>query len=130
MKGLLVSLAGKNAFDVFDLDPSSTVAELTAILRERTELASTEHRALLRDAWEELTLHPERRLLLALTAFPETREMLAPMPAVARVASITEAPLDLLDFIDPLNLEAALWPQAADEQELFAPPAPQPSKRL
>ena len=119
-----------NAFDVFDLDPSSTVAELTAILRERTELASTEQRALLRDAWEELTLHPERRLLLALTAFPETRELLTPMPAVARAASATEAPLDLLDFIDPLNLEAALSPPNADEKELFAPPSPSPLKRL
>ena len=122
-----------NAFDVFDLDPSSTALELTAILRERTELASTEQRALLRDAWEELTLHPERRLLLALTAFPETREMLTPMPAVARAASTTEAPLDLLDlldFIDPLNLEAALSPPNADEKELFAPPSPSPLKRL
>lgn len=119
-----------NAFDVFDLDPSSTVAQLTAILRERTELASTEQRAVLRDAWEELTLHPERRLLLALTAFPETRELLTPMPAVARAASTTEAPLDLLDFIDPLNLEGALSPPDASEQALFAPPSPSPLKRL
>jgi len=119
-----------NAFDVFDLDPSSSVADLTAMLRERTELASTEQRALLRDAWEELTLHPERRLLLALTAFPETRDVLTAMPAVARTASATDAPLDLLDFIDPLNPEASLSPPDADEIALFAPPSTQLSKRL
>ena len=117
-----------NPYDVFELDPSASVAELTAALRERTEHASVEEKAALRDAWEELTLHAEQRLKLALTAFPETREMLAPIPAPSRPQGAAEAPLDLLDFIDPHRLDARLAAPSADEEALAQAPTVFPAR--
>ncbi len=118
----------RNPYDSFELDPSASVAALTAELRERTERASTEEKAALREAWEELTLHAERRLYLALTAFPETRETLAPIPAPPRAQGAGEAPLDLLDFIDPLRLDARLTAPSPDEEALAQPPTVFPAR--
>ena len=118
-----------NPFDAFELDPASSVSSLTAALRERTEDATEHEKPLLREAWEALTLHPERRLVLALTAFPETREALAAMAAPSRLPAVPEAPLDLLDFIDPLRLDALISPPSADEEALTLPPSIFPARR-
>lgn len=123
-----MSRANANPYDALELDPSSSVASLTASLRERTEGASDAEKVVLREAWEELTLHAERRLWLALTAFPETRDAVSAVPAPTRPPSATEAPLDLLDFIDPLRLDAIIAAPTADEAALAEPPTVFPAR--
>lgn len=60
----------ENPFERFDLDPKEGSRGITERLRELAEEAGEAERAAIREAWEELTLHPLRRLRAALTAFP------------------------------------------------------------
>ena len=62
-----------NPFERFDIDPMQGPTAITERLRELTEEADEAQREELRAVWEELTLHPRRRLQIALQAFPETR---------------------------------------------------------
>ena len=63
-----------NPFERWDLDPLAGPQAITEALRERVEDATDEHeRAAIREDWEALTLHPRRRVELALLAHPETR---------------------------------------------------------
>lgn len=64
---------GGNLFDRWDLDPSSGPQAITEQLRERLEEADAPTSIELRRAWEELTMHPKRRIAEALGTFPETR---------------------------------------------------------
>ncbi|MGF1470058.1 MAG: hypothetical protein ACFCGT_28390 [Sandaracinaceae bacterium] len=74
-----------NPFERFGIDPTGGPDEITAVLRARIEAASSEdERRALRQAWEELTFHPRRRLAAALRAHPDSGE--AP-PAGAPPAS-------------------------------------------
>jgi hypothetical protein len=74
-----------NPFERYDLDPRDGIAAITARLKELAEDAKDDaERERIRAAWEELTLHPARRLRAALFAHPETRLGLGTPPIVAR----------------------------------------------
>jgi hypothetical protein len=81
-----------NPFERYDLDPSEGIAAITQRLKELAEDAKDDaERERIRAAWEELTLHPQRRLRAALFAHPETRKALGNPPPLPRVVvSATE----------------------------------------
>lgn len=89
-----------NPLDRFGLSPFATVEEITSAMRERAEEAPEEERAALRDAWEELTTHPRKRLRAALfTAPPELGPLNAPPspvrpPALSPELVKAQAPVD------------------------------------
>jgi hypothetical protein len=60
----------ENPFERFDLDPKQGPRAITERLRELAEEAAEAERAEIRAAWEELTLHPVRRLRAAIGAPP------------------------------------------------------------
>lgn len=75
-----------NPFERFDLDPQDGLESITERLKELAEDARTDaERNLVREAWEELTLHPMRRLRAALFAHPESRSPVGRPPPRARV---------------------------------------------
>ncbi|MBK9258558.1 MAG: hypothetical protein IPM54_01855 [Polyangiaceae bacterium] len=65
-----MSGATRNPFERFGIDPKEGPRAITERLRELAEDANEEDRAAIRAAWEELTLHPLRRLRAALGAHP------------------------------------------------------------
>lgn len=86
----------ENPFERYDLDPRAGIGAITQRLKELAEDAPNDgEREAIRAAWEELTLHPARRLRAALFAPPETREPLGAPPGLPRTrASTVEAALD------------------------------------
>lgn len=106
-----------NPFERYDLDPRDGVAAITARLKELAEDAKDEaERERLRAAWEELTLHPARRVRAALFAHPETRPPLGAPPPLARLrAEPTE--LALRDLAARPSAVAALGPADAGAAE-------------
>lgn len=75
-----------NPFERYDLDPTEGIAAITRRLKELAEDAKTDaERDAIRRAWEELTLHPQRRLRAALLAHPETRPPLGSPPPMTRL---------------------------------------------
>jgi hypothetical protein len=75
-----------NPFERYDLDPRDGIAAITQRLKELAEDAKTDaEREHIRAAWEELTLHPARRLRAALLAHPETRPPLGAPPPMPRL---------------------------------------------
>jgi hypothetical protein len=74
-----------NPFERYDLDPREGITAITQRLKELAEDAKDDvEREHIRAAWEELTLHPARRLRAALFAHPETRGALGMPPALPR----------------------------------------------
>lgn len=74
-----------NPFERYDLDPRDGIAAITQRLKELAEDAKDDaERERIRAAWEELTLHPRRRLRAALDAHPETRPPLGSPPVAPR----------------------------------------------
>ena len=74
-----------NPFERYDLDPRAGIAAITRRLKELAEDAKDDaERERIRSAWEELTLHPARRLRAALFAHPETRPELGRPPPLRR----------------------------------------------
>jgi hypothetical protein len=100
-------MKNENPFERFGLDPREGIASITARLRELTEDATSEaERAEIRAVWEELTLHPARRLRAAMRAHPETRPPLgSPPPPVATASART---LTLRDLALRPSVAAAL----------------------
>lgn len=98
----------ENPFERYGLDPREGVVAITQRLKELAEDAKTDaERNEIRAAWEELTLHPARRLRAALNAHPETRAPLGSPPALPRVrVSTTE--LSLRDLAARPSALAAL----------------------
>lgn len=80
----------ENPFERYDLDPSLGPKAITERLRELAEDASPAERDVIRAAWEELTLHPLRRLAAAFDAHPATRPAmpLAPDPPARPEADV------------------------------------------
>lgn len=72
----------ENLFDRWNLDPAAGPQAITERLRELAESATSREQDELRRAWEELTVHPRRRIAEALGTHPETRAPLgrAPLP--------------------------------------------------
>jgi hypothetical protein len=74
-----------NPFERYDLDPRDGITAITHRLKELAEDANSDaEREEIRKAWEELTLHPTRRLRAALFAHPESRPALGAPPAPRR----------------------------------------------
>jgi hypothetical protein len=74
-----------NPFERYELDPRDGIGAITERLKELAEDARDgAERERIRVAWEELTLHPVRRLRAALFAHPETRPALGSPPLLAR----------------------------------------------
>ncbi len=91
MKLDCATLAGvnDNPFERYGLDPREGVIAITQRLKELAEDAKTDaERDEIRAAWEELTLHPARRLRAALNAHPETRAPLGSPPALPRTRDL------------------------------------------
>jgi hypothetical protein len=87
-----------NALDRFGLSPLASVEEITAAMREQAEDAPEAERAALREAWEELTMHPRARLRAAIFTSPprpgsiaEGRAPLPPLTAGLSRPSATDA---------------------------------------
>ncbi len=101
----------KNPFERFEIDPRSGPAQITARFRELMEDARTEEaKAVLREAWEELTLHPRDRLRAALCTFPETREEipLGVDSELPKAVPLALSDLDLTDLLAPPTVLSAL----------------------
>jgi hypothetical protein len=98
----------ENPFERYDLDPRDGISAITRRLKELAEDAKDEaERDRIRAAWEELTLHPARRLRAALFAHPETRPPLGSPPQLPRVRSAAIS-LDLRDLAARPSVLAAL----------------------
>lgn len=108
-----------NPFIRFGLDPSATLAELTARLRELAEDASTdEERAAIRAAWDALSRSPARRLELVLEAGPMPSAL---MPTRAKKAAPAPWPeATLADVTGPRPLAPDLPPETEAERGLRA----------
>lgn len=103
-----------NPFERYGLDPREGVEAITRRLKELAEDAKSDtERAEIRAAWEELTLHPARRLRAALFAHPETRPPLAGPPPRTRVR-VVATELGLRDIAPRPSVERAL---SLSEQE-------------
>jgi hypothetical protein len=97
-----------NPFEKYDLDPREGIGAITQRLRELAEEAKTdEERERIRAAWEELTLHPARRLRAALNAVPETRAALGSPPPLPRLR-VAKAELELRDLAARPSVSAAV----------------------
>ena len=97
-----------NPFERYGLDPREGVVAITQRLKELAEDAKTEaERDRIRAAWEELTLHPARRLRAALNAHPETRAPLGMPPPLPRLR-ISTMELELCDLAARPSALAAL----------------------
>ena len=92
--------AEDNPFERFEINPREGPRAITERMRELIEEAtSDEERAVLRAVWEDLTMHPARRLRTALRAHPETREPLgAPPPAPSSTGSRSAVGKGTLDL--------------------------------
>lgn len=103
-----------NPFERYDLDPREGIVAITQRLKELAEDAQDDaERERIRAAWEELTLHPARRLRAALEAHPETRAPLGSPPPLPRVR-ISPTELELRDLAARPSVLAALPPPFAD----------------
>ena len=72
-----------NPFERYDLDPRAGIGAITQRLKELAEDAKTDaERERIRAAWEELTLHPARRLRVSPTEL-ELADLAAPPSVVA-----------------------------------------------
>jgi hypothetical protein len=99
----------ENPFEAFDLDPREGAAAITRRLKELAEDARDDReRDRIRAAWEELTIHPARRIRAALHAHPETRRRLGSPPSLPRVRAEAAAPFVLRDLAVRPSVEAAL----------------------
>lgn len=115
-----------NPFERYDLDPREGIAQITQRLKELAEDAKDDaERERIRAAWEELTLHPGRRLRAALFAHPETRKPLGGPPPARRIMA-RPSELALRDVAARPSVRAALGALggAAHVAEDGTPPAP------
>ena len=118
-------LPSDNPFERYDLDPREGIVAITQRLKELAEDAKDDaERDRIRAAWEELTLHPARRLRAALNAHPETRAPLGSPPLVPRLR-ISPTELELRDLAARPSTVAALPPSmapAGTPSDVDAPP--------
>jgi len=98
-----------NPFERYDLDPRDGIGAITQRLKELAEDASSDaERERIRAAWEELTLHPARRLRAALDAVPETRPPLGSAPSLPR-PRVSPTELELADLAAMPSVAAAAF---------------------
>lgn len=98
-----------NPFEQYALDPREGIVAITQRLKELAEDATDDaEREKIRQAWEELTLHPTRRLRAALFAHPETRPPLGNPPSLPRRKAGAALDLALHDIAPRTTAEIAL----------------------
>jgi hypothetical protein len=101
----------ENPYERWDIDPLGGPAAITERMRELAEEAPDEpSRKAIRAAWEELTLHPARRLQAALSAHPDAHGAPGTPPPAPRTASPEEPPLGIADLALRTSVLAALGP--------------------
>jgi len=114
-----------NPFERFDLDPREGPRAITERLRELAEEAPEAERAEIRAAWEELTLHPLRRLRAAVGAPPRHPDAPRTGPEHAPLAmgrkALPPAPLTLGDLAPRPAVAGALLRLAREEPSKKAP---------
>lgn len=110
-----------NPFERYDIDPMQGTAAITERFRELAEEADDAERDALRAVWEELTMHPRRRLAVALEAFPETRAPLSPRPPAAPPRDETPLELELRDLVVVPRVARALGENTEAPPALLAP---------
>ena len=115
-----------NPFERYGLDPREGVVAITQRLKELAEDAKDDaERERIRAAWEELTLHPARRLRAALNAHPETRAPLGSPPPLPRLR-VAVAELELRDLAARpcavAALPASITTELGGNLDLPAPP--------
>ncbi|HHH29815.1 MAG TPA: hypothetical protein ENK57_15925 [Polyangiaceae bacterium] len=129
-----------NPFERYGIDPTAGPTAITERMRELADEleargADEEAKQALRADWEDLTLHPRKRLELALAAFPETRPK--PEPPARRLApKRAQPPLEAIDLCwlpsvaEALDLEPPELPKALptlDDDPILAPLPPDES---
>ncbi len=102
-----------NPFERWDLDPHEGPAAITERLRELSEDGDEVLRVQLRADWEALTMHPRRRVELALAAHPETRAPLGAAPRKKRKkrdngGGVADAQFVLADLMSIPTVASAL----------------------
>jgi hypothetical protein len=106
-----------NPFERYGLDPREGIVAITQRLKELAEdTTDSAERERIRAAWEELTLHPARRLRAALNAHPETRAPLGSPPMLPRVR-VSPTELELRDLAARPSAVAALPAEIAQAGE-------------
>jgi len=126
-----------NPFERYELDPHEGPRGITERMRELAEDAADDaERARIRAAWEELTVHVDRRVRAALLAHPESRAPLGAAPPPPRVPgdALTPRDLELADLVGlpPIAEVLGLPAGAEDDDEpdflardpILSPPAP------
>jgi hypothetical protein len=98
----------KSLFERFDIDPRQGPRAITERLRELAEEASPSERDAIRAAWEELTLHPARRLRAAFAAHPESRPPLGAPPPLPKEPAAASVPVTLSELAVRPSVERAL----------------------
>lgn len=89
-----------NPFERYDLDPTEGVDAITERLRARIEDArSDSEKAEIRQAWEELTLHPARRVRAAFGAHPATPNKPHRKPPAPGLVRPKTQPLTVNDLV-------------------------------
>lgn len=102
----------ENPYERWDIDPLGGPAAITERMRALMEDAPDEAtRKTIRAAWEELTLHPARRLRAALGAHPDTHGPAGAPPPAPRSPEAAETPLALADLALRPSVLAAFGPE-------------------
>jgi hypothetical protein len=102
----------ENPYERWDIDPLGGAAAITERMRELIEDAKDDaERAAIRAAWEELTLHPARRLRAALGAHPSAHGA-ASRPPRPSPMSRERMVLDLGDLAMRPSILSALGSEA------------------
>jgi hypothetical protein len=125
-----MSETSRNPFERFGIDPKEGPRAITERFRELAEEAtSDEERAGIRAAWEELTLHPLRRLRAAFGAHPlhpdlsRTSSDQAPM---RKRQTAKEQPLTLADLAPRPSVATPLRTFFSSAEQRTRRSAPQP----
>lgn len=112
----------ENPYERWGIDPLGGPAAITERMRELIEDApDDETRAVLRAVWEELTLHPARRLRAALGAHPEHRAAMGRRPPSPRPPTRGAPELTLSDLAMRPSVLAALGASEPPELPDLAP---------
>lgn len=110
--------APEDLFAELELDPLCGPEEITERMRELIDDAAPEERPRLRAAWEQLTLHPKRRVELALGTFVDLEPGPEPRPPpVVGLVSAADAPLPRALAVPASELFASLCRQGRASSE-------------
>jgi hypothetical protein len=107
-----------NPFDSYDIDPRDGALAITQRLKELAEDASEAEQERLRAAWEELTMHPDRRFRAALFAHPESREPLGGPPPLRRRVPNAPSPVAWEALVPKPSLSVAAGERTEPEPSL------------